>query len=132
MVTQEQREEILKAADELRLAKAAYDAAVARFDAVLDGRVPAVKREKPKRFGKAPDPRSLTQRVLAAITANGGAMNIGTLAEQFRKSNKEIRNAIVYHQKKGAVIRVGEGMYDLKVRQNGSDPHVAEQLDLNS
>jgi hypothetical protein len=130
MATEEQRNEILKAAEEVHRAKAAYEAAVANFDAALDGR--RVFATKHKHVGKAPNPRSLTQRVLAAITANGGAMKIGALAEQFKKSNKEIRNAIVYHQKKGAVIRVGEGTYDLKVRENGSGHHAAEQPDLNS
>jgi hypothetical protein len=132
MAMEQKREEILKAADELRQAKAAYDAAVARFDAVLDGRVPAVKQAKQKRIGKAPDPNSLSQRVLTVLDANNGPVKIDALAERFNKSNKEIRNAIVYHQKKGVVIRVGDGLYDLIARKNGSGPHAAEQIDLNS
>jgi hypothetical protein len=133
MVTEQQREEILKAGDEVRRTKVAYDAALVRFDAAVDALQggTASSQKTPKRIGKVPNPRSLAQRVLAALTANGGPLKVDAMAEQFKKSNKEIRNAIVYHQKKGAVIRVGEGTYDLKVRENGSGHHTVEQPDLN-
>jgi hypothetical protein len=125
MPTAQQRDEVLKAADELRRAKVAYETALARFDALFDESARGTER-KPKRMGKAPDPHSVNQRVLAALTANGGPMKVDAIADEIKTKAPKVRNAIVYHQKKGRVVRVGESLYDLAGRQNGSGATAAE------
>ncbi len=120
MPTAQQRDEILKAADELRRTKAAYEAALARLDAMLDG-----GQGQAKRMGRAPHSRSVNQRVLVALTANGGPMKVDAIAEQIKTKTQKVRNALSYHQKKGRVVRVGESLYDLKGRENSSGASAA-------
>jgi len=136
MFSQLQRDEILKAASEVVHAQEAYDAAVLRFNSLLDGqpteRLAAVTAEpKPPRqrtvFGKVPDPNSINQRVLATITQAGGPVTLETLASDFGVNVKQIRNAIAHWQKKGVLVHAGgEGQYDLKTRMNGSGPQAAD------
>jgi hypothetical protein len=127
MATYPEIDEILKAASEVNRLKAGYDAAVLRFQALVDGRrigktMPAPVR---KHKGKVADPKSLNQRVLAEITRSPAPAAIDSLAILLNATPKQVRHAIVYHQKKGRVVRVGPGEYTLTGRMNGNGVHAA-------
>jgi len=122
--TPEERQAILEAAQEVNRAEAAHKAAIARFDALIEGR--RVPRAKSGRRGKAPDPKSLNQRVLKAITDSPSPVAIGSLALLLSTTTTKVRNAVVYHQKKGRVVHAGlAGQYTLKGRMNGNGARAA-------
>ncbi len=116
----EERQAILEAAQEVNRTEAAHKAAIARFDALIEGR--RVPRAKSDRHGKATDPKSLNQRVLKAITDSPAPVAVNSLALLLKADPKKVRYAIVYHQKKGRVVHAGlEGQYTLKGRMlNGN------------
>jgi hypothetical protein len=125
--TPEERQAILEAAQEVNRTEAAHKAAVARFDALIEGR--RSPRAKAERKGKSPDPTSLNQRVLKAITDSPSPVAVNSLAVLLGEEPKKVRYAIVYHQKRGRVVHAGqEGQYTLKGRMtlNGNGAKAAQ------
>jgi len=131
MATQAELFDILSAANEVNRLKAQYEAAVGRFNALVDGRrsahvaqqapsiPPVPSRRATPRPGKAPDPHSLNQRVLAEITRSPAPVAISALAIVLNATPKQIRYAVIYHQKRGVVVHAGlPEQYTLKGRLN--------------
>lgn len=116
----EERKAIVEAARDVDRAEAEWKAAVARFDALIEGRrAPKLPQAKRKGKGKVADPKSLNQRVLKAITDSTAPASIKSLAIVLNATPQQVRNAVVYHQKKGRVVHAGlEGQYTLKGRLN--------------
>ncbi len=120
MATEQQRQEIRLALDEIERLERQLALANQRFDALLaqSSHAPEIKisPENAKAFlafsrsqhrGKAPNPKSLTQRVLAEIKGSPGPVAISALATLLNVTPKQARNAVVYHQKKGTVVHAG-------------------------
>ena len=92
MASVEERRAILEAAQEVTRTEAAYKAALARFDALIEGRTapqgttsqgdPLVRalRKVTSHKGKTPDPNSINQRVLEAIKRSPAPVAIESLA----------------------------------------------------
>jgi hypothetical protein len=133
VATQAELFDILTAANEVNRLKAQYDAAVGRFNALVDGRrsahvaqqaptVPSapVRRATPR--GKAPNPHSLNQRVLAEIIRSPSPVAISALAVVLNATPRQIRYAVIYHQKRGDVVHAGlPEQYTMKGRlDNGA------------
>lgn len=132
MVSDQERSEIVKAGNEVERLKALYEAAIERFDALVEGRraapvaidFGAASAKSFKRKGKAPDPKSLNQRVLAEIARSPTPVAIKALAVLLNATEKQIRHAIVYHQKRGVLVHAGLleqfTMKDRMVNENGA------------
>lgn len=113
-ITREQRREIRRAFEEVDLLEAKLDAANLRLEALLsqrnDANAPAdvgLNIQVRTARGKAPDPQSLTQRVLAEIRRSPDPVAISALATLLKVTPRQARNAVVYHQKKGTVVHAG-------------------------
>jgi hypothetical protein len=119
MATEQQRQEIRFALDEIERLEQQLKLANQRFDMLL------ARQSSPQtnfgtdqakrmveflkaRKGKAPDPNSLTQRVLAEIKRSPDPVAISALAVLLKTTEKQVRNAIVYHQKKGVLVHAGK------------------------
>jgi hypothetical protein len=126
MATEAELREIRAAANALDRAEAAHQAAQARFKAAVEklgqSDTSAPRRTvivAPHHGGKAPDPNSLTQRVLKAITDSPSPVAVGSLAMVLSATPKQVRHAIVYHQKRGRIVHAGlPGQFTLKGRLN--------------
>lgn len=138
MATEHQRREIRLALDEIERLERQLALANQRFDLLLaqGGNAPEFKidPEQAKTYlafanaqhrGKAPNPKSLTQRVLAEIKKSPGPVAISALATLLNVTPKQARNAVVYHQKKGTVVHAGvPEQFILKGRMlNGNGTH---------
>jgi hypothetical protein len=143
MATEQQRQEIRFALDEIERLEQQLKVANQRFDALLTGvRQPSHLELKEKlnteeltdlfksmkaarQRGKAPDPNSLAQRVLAEVTRSPEPVAISALAVLLKANEKQIRNAIVQHQKKGVLVHAGKPEhFTLKGRMlNGNGAH---------
>jgi hypothetical protein len=120
MATEQQRKEIRLALDQIEHLETQLKLANSRLDMLLaqSSHTSEVKisPEQAKTFlrlanaqhrGKAPDPKSLTQRVLVEIKRSPGPVAISALATLLNVTPKQARNAVVYHQKKGTVVHAG-------------------------
>lgn len=139
MASEQQRREIRAALDEIERLERQLAVANQRFDILLaqGGQPPQVKlspeqakaillhAENMQRKGKAPDPNSLAQRVLVEIKRSPDPVAISALAVLLKATEKQIRNAIVQHQKKGVLVHAGKPEhFTLKGRMlNGNGAH---------
>ncbi len=127
-ITKEERVEIRRAFEDVDLAEAKLDAANRRLEALLSrGNRSGAPADTGLRIhihtgrGKAPDPKSLTQRVLAEIRRSPDPVAISSLATVLNATPRQIRNAIVYHQKRKTVVHAGvPEQFMLRSRQNGN------------
>jgi hypothetical protein len=129
-ITKEQRTEIRRAFEDVDIAEAKLEAANRRLETLLSLRNHASPTDSGLQInirmgrGKTPDPKSLTQRVLAEITKSPGPVAISALAAHLNVTPKQARNAVVYHQKKGTVAHAGlPAHFTLSSRLNGSGAH---------
>jgi hypothetical protein len=131
MATQQQLDDILKAANEVNRLQAQYMAALKRFSALVSlqdadvagGASAATSephaRRSAARTGNVPNPDSLSQRVLAEITRSPTPVALSALETLLNATHKQVRYAVTFHQKRGVVVHAGlPGQYTLKERLN--------------
>lgn len=143
MATEQERREIRLALDEIERLERQLATANQRFDALLAGaRQPSQPELKQplntkeltalynslnaaRKKGKATDPNSLAQRVLVEVQRSPEPVAISALAVLLKATEKQIRNAIVQHQKKGVLVHAGKPEhFTLKGRMlNGNGAH---------
>jgi hypothetical protein len=98
------------------------DAAKREFEALLGGAGDKHAGRKAKHLmGKQPDPNSVNQRVLVAITKAPEPQSIDVLSKALSLTAKQVRQAIAYHHKRKRLVNVGPNTYTLKESSvNGS------------
>jgi hypothetical protein len=121
MPTEQERQEIRRVIQEINSLEAQLLVANKRLDELIDGaRLRAavaanadiadprsIRSQVPRHKGKVADPASLSQRVLQELMGSEQGMSISALARNLGTDPKRIRNAVVYHQKRGTVVHAG-------------------------